>query len=75
MFKGSLIAKPAIDTRDIRCGAYDPINKDGLPRSEQIRDKATPHAKAQWDADSGLSLCRERNPCCPRVWSGRRRGR
>jgi hypothetical protein len=45
------MARPGIDTRDIRNGAYDPVNKDGLPQSEQVKDKATPHEKAQWGAD------------------------
>lgn len=47
----ALMAKHGIETRDIRSGTYDPINRDGRPRSNQVRDKATPHEKAQWGAD------------------------
>ena len=39
------------DTRDIRSGAYDPINKDGLPQAQQVKDATTPHEQAQWGAD------------------------
>ena len=46
-----LMARYGTDTRDIRGGTYDPINKDGLPQSDQIRDKTTAHEKAQWGAD------------------------
>jgi hypothetical protein len=45
------MARPGIDTRDIRSGAYDPINKDGQPQSDQVKDKTTPHQQAQWGAD------------------------
>ncbi len=39
------------DTRDIRSGAYDPINKDGLPQAQQVKDATTPHQREQWGAD------------------------
>lgn len=39
------------DTRDIRSGAYDPINKDGLPQGQQVKDATTPHEREQWGAD------------------------
>ena len=45
------MGKHGTDTRDFRSGTYDPINKDGLPQSDQIRGKTTPHEKAQWGAD------------------------
>lgn len=45
------MGKYGTDTRDIRGGTYDPINRDGLPQSHQVRDKMTPHEKAQWGAD------------------------
>ncbi|WP_315706982.1 MULTISPECIES: hypothetical protein [unclassified Bradyrhizobium] len=39
------------DTRDIRSGAYDPINKDGLPQGHQVKDATTPRQREQWGAD------------------------
>ena len=39
------------DTRDIRSGAYDPINKDGLPQAQQVKDATTPRQHEQWGAD------------------------
>jgi hypothetical protein len=45
------MAKYGTDTRDIRGGDYDPINEDGLPQGDQVRDKATEHEKVQWGAD------------------------
>ena len=45
------MARYGTDTRDIRHGTYDPINKDGLPQSHRVKDKATPHEKAQTGAD------------------------
>lgn len=45
------MARHGIETRDIRSGTYDPINKDGLPQSHQVKDKTTPHEKAQSGAD------------------------
>lgn len=39
------------DTRDQRSGAYDPVSRDGLPQSEQVKDKTTPHEQAQRGAD------------------------
>lgn len=49
------MGKCGTDTRDIRSGTCDPINKDGLPQSDQVRDRTTPHEKAQWGADVGRS--------------------
>jgi hypothetical protein len=40
-----------VDAIDHRHGAYDPVSKDGMPQGQQIKDKATPHEKAQWGAD------------------------
>ncbi|WP_316233009.1 hypothetical protein [Bradyrhizobium sp. SZCCHNPS2010] len=39
------------DTRDIRSGAYDPINKVGLPQGHQVKDATTPRQREQWGAD------------------------
>ena len=39
------------DTTDDRRGAYDPVSKEGLPQSDQVKDKTTPHQKEQWGAD------------------------
>jgi hypothetical protein len=43
------------DFRDKRGGAYDPVTSAGNPQPPQVRDKATPHQKAQWGAGFGLS--------------------
>lgn len=37
--------------RDNRRGAYDPVSDAGKPQSDQVKDKATEHEKAQWGAD------------------------
>ena len=39
------------DNRDIRHGAYDPINQDGLPQPQQVKDRTTAHQREQWGAD------------------------
>jgi hypothetical protein len=39
------------DFRDKRGGAYDPVTPDGNPQPPQVRDKETPHQKAQWGAE------------------------
>jgi hypothetical protein len=39
------------DTVDKRWGVYDPVNKIGDPRLRQVKEKATPHQKAQIGAD------------------------
>lgn len=41
----------AMNHRDTRGGAYDPVNKFGNPQPPQVKDKGTPHQKAQWGAD------------------------
>jgi hypothetical protein len=40
-----------VDKIDRRHGTYDPVSKDGMPQGHQIKDKTTPHQKAQWGAD------------------------
>ena len=45
------MSKQSVDNRDIRSGAYDPINKDGLPQPAQVKDRTTDHEKEQWGAD------------------------
>ena len=59
------MARPGIDTRDIRSGTYDPINRDGLPQGDQIKDKATEHEKAQWGADVRADPLPGTNPVLP----------
>jgi len=39
------------DLRDERGGAYAPVASAGNPQPPQVRDNATPHQKAQGDAD------------------------
>ena len=39
------------DFRDIRGGAYDPVNKFGNPQPPQVAYKPTPSQKAQCGAD------------------------
>ncbi len=39
------------DGLDARRGAYDPVSADGLPQPDQVKDRSTPHEKAQWGAD------------------------
>ena len=39
------------DNRDLRAGAYDPVNDFGKPQPHQIRQAATPHQAAQPGAD------------------------
>ena len=43
--------KLGVDYRDNRAGTYDPVSRDGLPQSEQVKDKATPHENEQRGAD------------------------
>lgn len=45
------MSKHSNDNRDLQSGTYDPINKDGLPQPDQVKDKSTPHEKAQHGAD------------------------
>lgn len=45
------MSKIGTDYRDHRHGAYDPINKDGLPQPPQVQERPTPHEAAQWGAD------------------------
>ena len=60
------MGKYGTDTRDVRGGTYDPINKDGLPQADQVRDKTTEHEKAQWGADVRPTRCRAQSPSCPK---------
>jgi hypothetical protein len=39
------------DFRDLRSGAYDPVNDFGRPQPDQVREKVSPHEKAQGGAD------------------------
>jgi hypothetical protein len=39
------------DFVDKRGGAYVPVTPAGKPQPPQVRDKETPHQKAQWGAD------------------------
>ena len=39
------------DFRDTRGGAYDHVNEFGNPQPPQVKDRMTPHQKAQWGAD------------------------
>ena len=39
------------DLIDKRWGAYDPVTADGKPQPQQVKDMATDHENAQWDAD------------------------
>jgi hypothetical protein len=39
------------DYVDKRGGAYDPVTPAGNPQPPQVKDKETPHQKAQWGAD------------------------
>ncbi len=50
--KGAAItsSKPE-DFRDVRSGAYDAVNDFGRPQPDQVREKTTPHEKAQTGAD------------------------
>ncbi|WP_300183943.1 hypothetical protein [Bradyrhizobium sp.] len=43
--------KAGAEYRDDRSGTYDPVSKDGLPQSAQVKDKTTPHQSEQWGAD------------------------
>jgi hypothetical protein len=45
------MSKFGTDNRDERSGAYDPITKEGLPQTHQVKDKTTPHQKDQQGAD------------------------
>lgn len=45
------MSKFSTDNRDKRSGAYDPIDKDGLPQPHQVKDRTTPHEAAQPGAD------------------------
>jgi hypothetical protein len=45
------MSKHSNDNRDLQSGTYDPVNKDGLPQPDQVKDKSTPHEKAQHGAD------------------------
>ena len=37
------MSKFSTDNRDKPNGAYDPIDKDGLPQPHQVKDRTTPH--------------------------------
>jgi hypothetical protein len=45
------MSKFSTDNRDKRSGAYDPINKDGLPQPHQVKDRTTSHEAVQPGVD------------------------
>jgi hypothetical protein len=45
------------DYRDTRGGTYDHVSDFGNPQPPQVRDKETPHQKAQWGADVRPNHC------------------
>jgi hypothetical protein len=62
------------DNRDIRSGAYDPVNENGLPQPHQVKDKSTPHQKAQWGADVRAEALPGTEPALPEGLVKDRRG-
>ncbi|WP_315782573.1 hypothetical protein [Bradyrhizobium sp. SZCCHNPS1003] len=62
------------DTRDLRSGAYDPVSKDGLPQSHQVKDKTTPHQQEQWGADVRAEPLPGTEPVLPEGLMRERRG-
>ncbi|WP_315798903.1 hypothetical protein [Bradyrhizobium sp. SZCCHNRI3043] len=62
------------DTRDLRSGAYDPVSKDGLPQSQQVKDKTTPHQQEQWGADVRAEPLPGTEPVLPEGLMRERRG-
>lgn len=61
------------DYRDTRRGAYDPVNKNGLPQPEQVREAITPHEKAQPGADVRPEALPGTEPVLPEGLLRRRR--
>ena len=53
------------DSRDIRGGAYDPVNDFGKPQPHQIRQAITPHQAAQPGADLRPDLLPSENDVLP----------
>ena len=43
--------QPQLDPRDLRHGAYDAVNEEGRPQSDQVTEANTPHERAQPGAD------------------------
>ena len=40
-----------VDNRDIRSGAYHPINEDSLPQPAEVNDRTTNRQRKRWGAD------------------------
>jgi hypothetical protein len=59
------MSKQGVDNRDIRSGAYDPINKDGLPQPAQVKDKTTARQREQWGADVRVEALPGTEPVLP----------
>ncbi|WP_316234009.1 hypothetical protein [Bradyrhizobium sp. SZCCHNR1098] len=62
------------DTRDLRSGAYDPVSKDGLPQSHQVKDKTAPRQQEQWGADVRAEPLPGTEPVLPEGLMRERRG-
>jgi hypothetical protein len=59
------MSKEGLDNIDIRSGAYDPINKDGLPQPAQVKDRATARQREQWGADVRVEAVPGTEPVLP----------
>lgn len=59
------MSKQGVDNRDIRGGAYDPINKDGLPQPAQVKDRTTDRQREQWGADVRVEALPGTHPVLP----------
>jgi hypothetical protein len=66
--------KQGVDTRDIRSGAYDPVSREGLPQSDQVRDKTNPHQQEQGGADVRADPLPGTEPVLPDGLLGPRQG-
>jgi hypothetical protein len=63
------MSKFSTDNRDKRSGAYDPIDKDGLPQPHQVKDRTTPYEAAQPGADVRADALRAQRRFFRKAWS------
>ena len=68
------MSKHRTDNRDLQSVTYDPVTRDSLPQPDQIKDKSTPHEKAQHGADVRAEALPGTEPVLPEGLSESRRG-
>jgi hypothetical protein len=60
--------------RDTRAGAYDPIDEEGWPQPDQVREKRTAQQDAQWGAEVRSEAQPGKEPVMPEGIRRERKG-